>query len=204
MTISADLITKLRDATGAGILEVQKALEASGGDLDAAASALRKKGIVKAVSKSDRVAREGRVHAYIHAGGKVGVLVELHAETDFVARTSDFEDLLHDLALHIAAANPLYIRPEDVPGEVLQKEREIVSEQARASGKPSKVQDQMVDGRMAKYVAEICLLKQAFIKDETMTVEDRVKAAIAKLGENITVHRFCRFAVEGGAVCPVF
>lgn len=191
--IDSKLIAELREKTGAGIVDVKAALDETNGDMAAAEELLRKKGILKAGKKSDRVAGEGIVYSYIHGGGKVGVMVELRCETDFVARTEGFTQLAHDIALHIAAMNPLYLDEAAVPPELVEKEREIYKEEMKGSNKPEEIMNKIIDGKLAKFYTDVCLLKQAFIKDETMTVEDVIKSGIARMGENIQMKRFVRF-----------
>lgn len=193
--MDAKLVMQLRQMTGAGVLDAQKALADAQGNLDAAVDALRKKGQAKAASRSERETHEGLVGSYIHGTGKVGVLVEVACETDFVARSEEFTQLVHDLAMHIAASNPLYVKREDVPPEVLAKEKEIATSEFAASGKPASVVEKIAEGKLAKYYADTCLLDQSFVKDEDITVRERVSAAVAKTGENIQVRRFCRFAL---------
>ncbi len=189
------LIAKLRAETGAGVLDAKKALDETSGDLTKAAEILRKKGIAKAVSKQERVTKEGLTHAYIHAGGKVGALVEVLCETDFVSRNEQFKELVHDLAMQVAAAAPLYLAPENVPIEVVAKEKEIYREELAGSGKLPQIIEQIIEGKLGKFYSETCLLKQPFIKDEDVTVEELIKQTIAKVGENIQVRRFVRFAM---------
>lgn len=191
--IDNKLVMKLREQTGAGVLEAKRALTESGGDLARAVEFLRKSGALKAAKKAERTTGEGVVHAYIHGGGKVGVLVELLCETDFVARNPEFEALAHDLAMQIAATNPLYVRPEDVPTEVVAKEKEIYAEEA--AGKSASVVEKIVAGKLEKWYSDVCLMKQPFIKDEDMTIEELVQSKISKLGENIQVRRFVRYAL---------
>lgn len=191
----AKLVMQLREQTGAGILDAKKALEESGDDLTKAAELLRKKGAVKAASKSDRETHEGVVHAYIHAGGKVGALVEVLCETDFVARNEQFQAFVHDIAMHVAAANPLYVRPEDVPEEVIEKEKEIAKEHMAGENKPAEIIEKILGGKINKYFEETCLLKQAFVKDDSVTIEELLKGQIAKIGENIQIKRFVRFSL---------
>lgn len=193
--LDTKLITELREKTGAGVVDVKAALEETGGDMTAAEELLRKKGILKAGKKADRVAGEGIVYSYIHGGGKVGVLLELRCETDFVARNEAFTTLAHDIALHIAAMNPLYLEAGSVPPEVLEKERDIYRAEVAGSGKPDDIIAKIVDGKLAKYYGDVCLLNQQFVKDESQTIDDLIKAAIAKIGENIQVKRFVRFHV---------
>lgn len=194
--VDAKSVAELRARTGAGIVDSKKALEEAGGDLEKAAELLRKKGIIKAGAKAERKTSEGLVYAYVHSNGKIGALVEVLCETDFVARTDNFKELCHELALQIAAMNPLYVSKEQISPEVLEKEREIYAQEFAGSGKPAEMIAKIVDGKLAKYYSEVCLMNQAYIKDEDKTVEDVVKEAIAKTGENIQVKRFVRFAME--------
>lgn len=186
-----NLIKDLREQTGAGIMDVKEALEEAGNDRDKAVEILRKKGLAKQAKKADRVANQGLVESYIHAGGKIGVLVEVNCETDFVARTEDFQNLAKEIALHIAASNPLYISSSDVPAEVIEKEKEIYKEQA--GDKPADVLEKMLEGKVAKYYEEVCLLNQPFVKDNTKTIGELLGEATGKMGENIQVRRFARF-----------
>ncbi|HEX3095885.1 MAG TPA: translation elongation factor Ts [Patescibacteria group bacterium] len=187
------LIKELREMTGAGIIDVKEALTEAGDDREKALELLRKKGMAKMAKKADRAAKEGLVESYIHAGGRVGALVELNCETDFVARTDDFKALAKELALHIAAANPLYINREDVPAEVVAKEMEIYKEQAAGSGKPEDVIAKMMEGKLEKYYEEACLLEQPFVKDPAKKISDLISESTAKMGENVQVRRFSRF-----------
>ena len=193
--ITAALVKQLREKTGAGMMECKKALEETGGDLPAAEVVLRKRGIASAGKKAARATRQGVIGSYIHPGAQLGVLIELNCESDFVARTDDFDKLVHDLAMQVAAADPQFIRKEDVSAEVLDKEREIARDRARSEGKPEKMLDKIVEGRMSKYYEEVCLLEQPFIKDNSLTVAQLIATVIGKLGENITVARFARFKV---------
>ncbi|MCX6636703.1 MAG: translation elongation factor Ts [Acidobacteria bacterium] len=193
--VTPQLVKQLRERTGAGMMECKKALDEAKGDLAEAEVVLRKRGIAAAARKSDRSTRQGVVGSYIHAGAQIGVMVEVNCESDFVARTADFQQLVHDLAMQIAAASPSFIRKEDVTAEAIGKEKEIQRARALADGKPEKIVDKVVEGRMSKFYEEICLLEQPFIKDNTTTVNDLIKQKIAKLGENITVARFVRFKV---------
>src|SRR5271167_92696 len=193
--ISAAQVKDLREKTGAPMMDCKHALTEAKGDLEQAIVLLRKKGVTVAAKKATRVTSEGSVGYYIHAGGKIGVLVEVNCESDFVARTDDFKELVHDIAMHIAAADPQYLRREDVPRVVLEKEQEIARERARNEGKPEKILDRIVEGRLAKFYEEVCLLEQPFVKEDTFTIEQLVKTKIAKLGENITVARVIRFKV---------
>ena len=201
--MTKDLIKELRELTGAGILEIKHALAEVNHDKEKAIELLRKKGALKVGKKADRVAKEGIIEAYIHPGSKLGALVEINCETDFVARTSDFKALAKDLALHIAAANPLYINTADVPGEVVEKEKEIYKEQMSTKGgsasggkaKPGDVINKIVEGKIAKYYEESCLMEQPFAKNPEIKVKDLVAAAAAKMGENVVVKRFARFVL---------
>lgn len=193
--VSAQLVKQLREKTGAPFLECKKALEEARGDLAQAEVVLRKRGIASAQKKAGRATAEGIVGSYIHAGGKIGVLVEVNCESDFVARTSEFQELAHDLAMHIAATDPRYLRREDVPGEVLDRERDIARSKALAGGKPANVIERIVEGQLHKYFEEFCLLEQHFIKDPNLSVAQLIASKIAKLGENIRVRRFARFKV---------
>jgi elongation factor Ts len=189
----AGQIRELREKTGAGFLDCKKALTESGGNLDKAVVYLREKGLAAAAKKAARVASQGLVGSYIHAGGKIGVLIEVNCETDFVARTPEFQELVKDLAMQVAAANPQCVRREDVPTAAVSAERDIYRAQASASGKPAPVIEKIVDGKLEKYFADTCLLEQAFIKDPQRTVGQLVTDAVAKIGENIVVRRFARF-----------
>lgn len=193
MEVNAASVKELREKTGAGIMDCKKALAESGGDPEKAVDYLRQKGLAAAAKKLGRVVADGLVGAYIHPGGKIGVLVELNCETDFVARTKEFQGLLKDIAMQIAAANPRYIRPEDVPPEEKEREQEIYRRQASDSGKPEKVADKIIAGKMERFYAEVCLLEQAFIKDPDRKVGDLINDTIARLRENIQVRRFVRY-----------
>ncbi len=195
MEISAQLVKQLRERTGAGMLECKGALVESKGDVAAAEIVLRKKGIASASKKSSRSTRQGVVTSYIHPGAQLGVLVEVNCESDFVARTDDFQELVKDLAMQIAAADPQFIRREEVTQEALDKEKDIQRARAINEGKPEKMAEKIVEGRMNKYYEEVCLYEQPFIKDNTVTIQDVIKQKIAKLGENISVSRFVRFKV---------
>jgi elongation factor Ts len=198
--VGAELVKGLRERTGAGIMDCKRALQATGGDADKAVDWLREKGLARAAQKAGRAASEGLVTAYVHAGGRVGVLIEVNCETDFVARTEEFRALAHDLAMQVAASSPRWVRVEDVPPEVVAHEREVLARQAAAEGKPERVLAQMVEGRLRKFYAENCLMAQPFIKDGERTVEAVVKEAIARLGENIVPRRFARFELGAGSV----
>ncbi len=191
--MSNDLIKEVREITGAGMMDVKEALDASGGDKEAAVEYLRKKGVTKMAKKADRVAHEGIVESYIHGGGRIGVLVELNCETDFVARTDDFKHLARELALHIAASNPLYVSIADVPAEVIEKEKEIYK--ADVAGKPDDIVEKMLSGRIQKYYEEVCLLEQPFVKDPNKKIQEVVAHAVAKMGENVQIRRFARFVL---------
>jgi elongation factor Ts len=197
VTISAQAVKELRGKTGCGFMNCKTALAESKGDMEKAVDYLRKKGISSASKKAHRETGEGLVESYIHPGGKIGVLLEVNCETDFVARTDDFKALVKDLSMQVAAASPLYVSAEDVPEEIVAKEKEILKEQARESGKPEEILDKIVEGRIRKYFEEACFLEQKFVKDTDLTVQDVVKNAIAKLGENIRVRRFQRFQLGG-------
>ena len=200
MEISAKLVKELRDRTGAGMMECKKALVATNGNLAEAEIYLRKAGITKASSKATRTTRQGIIGSYIHPGSQLGVLVEVNCESDFVARTDDFQQLVKDLAMQVAAADPQFIRKEDVTAEALDKERDIQRGRALQEGKPEKMVDKIVEGRLAKFYEEICLYEQPFIRENSTTIGDLIKAAIAKLGENISVSRFVRFKVGEAAL----
>src|SRR6201997_4597686 len=195
MEIPAKLVKELRELTNAGFSDCRAALVETAGDVQKAIDVLRKKGQAAAAKKATREATEGLIGHYIHAGGKIGVIVEINCESDFVARTEAFQQLAHDVAMHIAAVDPKYVRREDVTPEMLEKEREIYTAQARATGKPEPVIQKIVQGKMEKFYEESCLYEQHFIKDETQTIGEMINAAIAKLGENITIRRFSRFKV---------
>jgi elongation factor Ts len=195
MEITAAMVKDLRERTGAGMMECKKALVEANGDPGEAEVILRKRGIASAGKKAGRATRQGLIGSYIHAGGQLGVLVEINCESDFVARTDDFKEMVHDIAMHIAAADPQYLRREDVPEPVLEKEKEIARDRARGEGKPEKVLDRIVEGRLTKFYEEVCLLDQPFVKEATMTIGQLVKSRIAKLGENIAIARFIRFKV---------
>ena len=195
MGISAQQVKELREKTGAGMMDCKQALVEADGDMDKAVRVLREKGIAAAAKKATRTAREGLVGEYIHAGGKLGVLVEVNCETDFVARTSYFQRLVRDIAMHIAASNPTHVRSTEVPEEEIAGESEIYRSQAQKAGKPDHIADKIVEGRLKKYYSEVCLYDQAFVKDPDVTVEELVGSMVAKLGENILVRRFARFKI---------
>jgi elongation factor Ts len=200
MEISAQLVKQLRDRTGAGMMECKKALVEAKGDVGEAEVVLRKHGIASAAKKATRTTKQGVIGSYIHAGAQMGVLIEVNCESDFVARTEDFQELVKDLAMQVAAADPQFVRREDVTEAAIAKEKEIARARAIADGKPEKILDKIVEGRLAKYFEEICLMEQPFIKENTTTIADLIKTKIAKLGENISVARFVRFKVgDSGA-----
>jgi elongation factor Ts len=199
MEVSANLVKELREKSGAGMMDCKKALAETGGDLHKAFDFLRRKGLAAAAKKAARMATDGAVGAYVHAGGKIGVLVEINCETDFVARTAEFQTLLKDIAMQIAAANPRCVRREEVTAADMDKEKEIYRQQALESGKPEKVVNMIVEGKIDKFYSEVCLLEQAFIKDQDKKVLDIVNEAIARLGENIQVRRFARYNLGEGA-----
>jgi elongation factor Ts len=200
--VTPQQIKSLREKTGAGVVECKKALQEAGGDEEKAIEVLRKRGLAAATKKAGRVTAEGVVDAYIHAGGKIGVLVEVNCESDFVARTQEFRTFVHDIAMHITAAEPRFISKEDVPAEVLDKEREIALEQARSdpknANKPQQVLEKIVEGRLNKFYQETCLMEQPFIRDQNITVGDLVRAMITKTGENIKIRRFARYKMGEG------
>jgi elongation factor Ts len=202
MEIRAESVKELREKTGAGFMDCKKALSEAGGDLDGAVRWLREKGLAAAAKKAGRATSEGLIGTYLHAGGRIGVLIEVNCETDFVAKTPDFQGLVKDLAMQVAAASPAlarYVRREEVAAEAIEQEREIYRAQAKASGKPDKVIEKIVDGKVDKFLSDVCLLDQPFIRDPEKTVKDVVSEAIAKLGENINVRRFARFQLGEGA-----
>lgn len=198
MAVTASAVKELREKTGAGMLDCKKALEETNGDIDKAVEVLREKGLSAAAKKAGRIATEGLVESYIHAGGRIGVLVEVNCETDFVAKTDNFKDFVKDVAMQIAAANPLYVRREEVPQDIIEKEKEILRAQALNEGKPEKIVDKMVEGRISKYYEENCLLEQDFIKDPDKTIEQLLNEKISTIGENITIRRFVRFELGEG------
>src|ERR1700686_2446603 len=203
-SISADQVRKLRERTGAPMMDCKKALEACKGDEAAAVDHLRKLGINTAAKKATRVTSEGSVASYIHAGGKIGVLVEVKCESDFVARTEDFKELVHDIAMHIAASAPKFVRKEDVTPEAFEREKDIYRAQAAATGKPAPVVEKIVAGKMEKFYEEVCLLEQPFIKDQTINIMQLIAAKVGKLGENIAVRRFARFKVGDATATVAF
>ncbi|MDH4179245.1 MAG: translation elongation factor Ts [Armatimonadota bacterium] len=193
MAITAQQVQELRRKTGAGIMDCKKALNECDGDMEKAAVLLRKEGMARADARISRETSEGVVSSYIHAGGKIGVLVELNCETDFVGRTDEFQELAFNLAMHIAAENPSYLRPEEVPGEVVEREKDVYRALAEREGKPEQVWDRIVEGRLKKFYSEVCLLEQPYVRDDQMTVGECIKEAMSRLGENITVRRFVRY-----------
>jgi elongation factor Ts len=199
LEITVAMVKELRQATGAGVLDCRKALEAAAGDLKNAAAALREKGLAAAAKRADRQASDGRVEAYVHPGNRVAVLLELNCETDFVARTDDFTTLAHDLALHIAFAAPRYLTREDVPGEVVERERAKYRAQALEEGKPERIVDRIIEGRLEKFYQQVSLMEQPFVRDEEKTIQELITDAIAKLGENIIMRRFVRYQLGESA-----
>ena len=193
--ISATMVKELREKTGAPMMDCKSALTEAKGNMEEAIVVLRKKGMASAAKKASRSASEGSVGTYIHAGGKIGVLLEINCESDFVARTDDFQDLLKDIAMHIAATDPRYIRKEDVTAADMEREKDIYRAQAAATGKPAPVVEKIVEGKMAKFYEEVCLLEQPFIKEQTVTIGQLVAQKVGKLGENLMVRRFARFKV---------
>ncbi len=202
--ISASQVKELREKTGAPMMDCKQALTEAKGNLEDAVVILRKKGVSVAAKKATRVTSEGSVAQYIHAGGKIGVLVEVNCESDFVARTDDFKELTHDIAMHIAASDPKFVRKEDVTPEAYAREKEIYLAQAIASGKPAHIAEKMVAGKMEKFYEEVCLLEQPFIKDQTMNISQLIAAKVGKLGENIAVRRFARFKVGEATATVAF
>lgn len=196
--ITAALVKELRERTGAGMMDCKKALSATDGDLEKAIDFLREKGLAAAAKKAGRVAAEGLVEAYIHGGGRIGVLVEVNCETDFVAKTDAFKELVKDVAMHIAATNPSYLKREEVLTAELEHEQAVLAEQARNEGKPEKIIEKMVAGRIEKYYKEVCLMEQPFVKDPDKTISDLITESIAKIGENISIRRFTRYQLGEG------
>ena len=198
MEVSANMVKELREKTGAGMMDCKKALAETGGDFQKALDYLRQKGLATAAKRAGRIASEGRIGSYIHAGGKIGVMVEVNCETDFVAKTDDFQAFAKDMAMQIAASNPSYVRREEVTPEVLEREKEIYRAQARDAKKPEKVMDKIVEGKLEKFYSEVCLLEQAFVKDPDVAVQDLLNGLIGKLGEKIEIRRFTRYQVGEG------
>ena len=197
MTIEASVVKELRDKTGAGMMDCKKALEESGGDMEEAQKILRKRGITKVEKRAQRETKEGLVEAYIHPGGKIGVLIEVNCETDFVAKTDEFRRLTRDLAMQVAATDPLAVTSEDLDPEVVERERDIYRVQAKETGKPENIVEKIINGRLQKFYQEVCLLDQPFVKDTDMSVRDRVMEVASKIGENIVVRRFIRYQLGG-------
>ena len=198
MTITAETVKELRERTGAGMMDCKKALTETEGNIEKAVDFLREKGLAAAAKKAGRVAAEGVVETYVHGGGRIGVMVEINCETDFVAKTDDFKSLAHDIALQIAAKNPMVVRREEVSEEVLEHEREVLRAQALNEGKPANIVEKMIVGRIEKYYKEICLMEQEFIKDPDKTISQLINEKIAKIGENITVRRFTVYQLGEG------
>jgi elongation factor Ts len=196
--VSATMVKDLREKTGAGMMDCKKALAETGGDFQKAIDSLRQKGLATAAKRAGKVASEGVIGSYVHAGAKIGVMIEVNCETDFVAKTDDFLGFAKDLSMHVAAINPTYIQREDIPADVLEKEREIYRVQARSTGKPEKVIEKIVEGKLEKFYSEVCLLEQPFVKDPDLSVKDLLNGLIAKMGEKIEIRRFCRFQVGEG------
>ena len=197
MEVTALMVKELRETTGAGMMDCKKALVETNGNIEEAVKYLREKGIAKAAKKMDRIASEGIISSYIH-GGRIGVIVEINSETDFVAKNAEFQEFGKDIAMQVAAANPIYVRIEDVPAEAIEKEKEILRNQALNEGKPAQIVDKMVEGRIAKYYKEVCVLEQSFIKDPDKTIDQLLKEKIAVIGENLSIRRFARFEVGEG------
>jgi elongation factor Ts len=204
LKITTEMVKELREETGAGVLDCKNALQEADGDFDKAVEYLRQKGLAAAAKRADRAANEGTIGSYVHAGSRLAALVEVNCETDFVAKTDDFLDLAHDLAMQVVASKPKYLLPEDVPAEVIEAEKETYRAEMEDSGKPEHVIDKIIEGKLQKYYQEACLVQQPFIKDEGLTVQDLVTQVAAKLGENIVVRRFVRFELgeEIGATVP--
>ncbi len=193
MEISSAMVKKLREKTGTGMMDCKEALTAAGGDFEKAIDILRKKGLSAATKRSSKAAKDGAVASYIHMGGRIGVLVEINCETDFVAKTDDFQTMAKDIAMHIAASNPLYVRPDQIPPEALNREKEIYRSQLREEKKPEKIWDKIIEGKLKKFYEDVCLTEQKFIKNTDINVETLVNNMIAKTGENIIIRRFARF-----------
>ncbi|MEZ4605162.1 MAG: translation elongation factor Ts [Desulfobacterales bacterium] len=196
-TVSAQMVKELRERSGAGIMDCKEALKECAGDMDKAADFLRKKGLATAKKRAGREASEGVVQSYIHMGGKIGVLVEVNCETDFVAKTDGFQEFAKNIAMHIAAASPLGVVPEDIPAEVVEKEREIYRAQALEMGKPEKMLDKIIEGKMTKFYKDSCLMNQMYVRDTTLTISDVLNDMIAKTGEKITINQFARYQIGG-------
>lgn len=198
MEITAGMVKELRERTGSGMMDCKKALTEANGDMEKAVEILREKGLASVAKKAGRIAAEGIVESYIHGGGRIGVLVEVNIETDFAAKNSEFHSFVKDIAMQIAASNPLYVQREDIPAEVIEKEREILKVQAVNEGKPEKIAEKMVEGRIEKYYKQVCLLEQPFIKDTDKSVQDILNEKIAKIGEKISIRRFVRYEMGEG------
>lgn len=196
-TVSAQMVKELRERSGAGIMDCKEALKECAGDMDKSADFLRKKGLATAKKRAGREASEGVVQSYIHMGGKIGVLVEVNCETDFVAKTDDFQEFARNIAMHIAAASPLGVVPEDIPADVVDKEKEIYRAQALEMGKPEKMLDKIIEGKMTKFYKDSCLMNQMYVRDTTLTISDVLNDMIAKTGEKITINRFARYQIGG-------
>lgn len=194
--IDAKLVAQLREMTGAGMMDAKKALEEANGDLTVAAEKLREKGLAKADKKAERETKEGKIQTYVHGNGKLGAMVQVLCETDFVARTENFVTLCHDIAMHVSAADPLYVRREDVPQDLVEKQKELFRAEVSEQAKPAEIVEKIVEGKLAKYFGEICLMEQTFIKDEDLTVAEFIKGKVAIIGENIQVSRFARFMIS--------
>jgi elongation factor Ts len=193
MEISADLVKKLREKTGVGLMDCKEALRAADGDMEKAVDFLREKGLAKLAKRTGRAATEGSISSYIHTGGKVGAMAEVNCETDFVAKTDEFQGFVKDVVMQITASNPSYIRREDIPSEVLEREKTIYRNQARDSGKPEKILDKIAEGKLEKFYQEVCLMEQSFIKNTDITIKELLEELVTKLGENIVIRRFARF-----------
>ncbi|MBQ9941457.1 MAG: translation elongation factor Ts [Christensenellaceae bacterium] len=198
MAISASLVKELRERSGCGMMDCKKVLVETDGDIEKAVELLREKGLAKAVKKSGRIAAEGIVESYIHLGGKIGVLLEVNCETDFVAKTDEFKSFVRDIAMHIAASNPMYVREDEIDPAVIEKERAIMHAKAINDGKPEKIIDRIVDGQIAKFKKDICLMDQPFVKDTDKTIQEMVTEKIATIGENISIRRFVRYEMGEG------
>ncbi|HFQ88841.1 MAG TPA: translation elongation factor Ts [Desulfobulbus sp.] len=195
MKITSQMVKELRDKTNAGMMDCKRALGETGGDMEKAIDLLRQKGLAVAAKRADRATSEGVVECYIHAGGKLGVMVEVGCETDFVAKTDDFKTFARDIAMHIAAANPVAVSRDEVPADLVEREKEIYTKQALESGKPENIVEKIVSGKIEKYISEVCLLEQKFVKNPDLTIQDLLNELIAKMGENISIKRFARFQV---------
>jgi len=197
--VSASMVKDLREKTGAGMMDCKKALAETGGNFEKAVDFLRQKGLATAAKRAGRVASEGQIGAYVHAGGKIGVMVEVNCESDFVAKTTEFQTFAKDIAMHIAASSPLYIQRENVAPEVLEREKDIYRAQAREGGKPEKIWDKIIAGKLEKFYSEVCLLEQPFVKDPDLSVQDLLNGLIGKMGEKVEIRRFTRYQVGEGA-----